>query len=110
MKSFDRPFSKGRRVQRQRLWSRTAVRETLWTPKKFLFLLLFLLAKGEKEDIILGYRTGLILYMRMFEGNLFGRKVPLQKFLPLLSDTGFADSGLNRKFALSPFCSNKTIF
>jgi len=28
--------------------------------KKFLFLLLFLLAKGEKEDVILGYRTHLL--------------------------------------------------
>ena len=63
-KSFDRPFSKGRRVQRQlSLEERSssertfgsplaAVRwslvnespgETLWTSKKFLFLLLFLL-------------------------------------------------------------------
>jgi len=37
----------------------------LWTPKKFLFLLLFLLAKGEKEDIISGYRTRLLKKKRL---------------------------------------------
>ena len=53
-KSFAQAFLKACRVKGQRPLSRTAVRETLWTSKEFLFLLLFLLDKGEKEDIYIG--------------------------------------------------------
>jgi len=43
-----------------------------WTSKKFLFLLFgsyevtALLAKGEKEDVILGYRTRLVMKYGVF--------------------------------------------
>jgi len=60
LKSFGQAFSKACRFQGQRPWSPSAAGEILWTPEKFLFLLLFLLAKGEKEDVISGFRTGLL--------------------------------------------------
>ena len=49
-KSFDRPFSKGRGFLGQRPKPTSAEVGTPKTSKEFLFLLLFLLDKGEKEE------------------------------------------------------------
>jgi hypothetical protein len=57
VESFDRPFSKGRGFSGQSPESPSADGETLRTSKKFLFLLLFLLAKGEKEELYLCCRS-----------------------------------------------------
>ena len=48
-KSFDRPFLKGRGFLGRSPESTSAEVEIPLTSKKFLFLVLFLLAKGEKE-------------------------------------------------------------
>jgi len=49
VESFARAFSKARRFKGQRPLSLSAESEIPKTSKKFLFLVLFLLAKGEKE-------------------------------------------------------------